>query len=185
MTEPLLVEFVAGPGVGKSTTAAAVFTELKIAGYNAELVPEYAKALTWEGRTATLGYQPYVMAKQMWTYDRLRGQVDVILSDTSTLLCLHYGTPASGVTPAFKEWVLDDHLRRNVLTVLLVRDPSAGYAQNGRHQTLEEAKEIDRKLRTTLELNCVPHFRVLVQKDGSHVRDVVHAAKDRLRWPPF
>ncbi len=182
MTEPLLVEFVAGPGVGKSTTAAAVFTALKMQGVNAELVPEYAKALTWEGRSATLGNQPYVMAKQMWTYDRLRGQVDVILTDTSTLLCLHYGTPESGVTPAFREWVLDDHRRRRTLTVLLRRSPAAPYAQDGRRQTLKEALAIDRSLESLLVDANIQRFDVLVDRTGGHVRDVVHCVNDRLRW---
>ncbi len=182
MTEPLLVEFVAGPGVGKSTTAAAVFTALKMQGVNAELVPEYAKALTWEGRSAALGNQPYVMAKQMWTYDRLRGQVDVILTDTSTLLCLHYGTTESGVTPAFRDWVLDDHSRRRTLTVLLRRSPDATYAQDGRPQTLQEALDIDRSLESLLVDNRIRRLGAVVDRTGGHVRDVVHAVNDRLRW---
>jgi len=47
MSKPLIVDFFAGPGAGKSTTAADVFAKLKWRGVNAELIGEYAKDLTW------------------------------------------------------------------------------------------------------------------------------------------
>lgn len=61
----LVVNLFGGPGSGKSTCAAGVFTLLKLSGVNAELVTEYAKDLTWEKRHVTLANQHYIFGKQL------------------------------------------------------------------------------------------------------------------------
>jgi adenylylsulfate kinase-like enzyme len=40
-----VINLFGGPGTGKSTLAAALFTDLKMKGINAELVTEFAKDL--------------------------------------------------------------------------------------------------------------------------------------------
>ena len=44
----LIVSLCGQPGVGKSTGSAYVFSKLKMAGVNAELVTEFAKDKVWE-----------------------------------------------------------------------------------------------------------------------------------------
>lgn len=44
----LIVNLVAGPGTGKSTTMAGVFYKLKSLGIDCEMVTEFAKELVWE-----------------------------------------------------------------------------------------------------------------------------------------
>ena len=48
MQNTLIVNFFGPPGSGKSTAAAYVFSKLKMAGVNAEIVTEYAKDKVWE-----------------------------------------------------------------------------------------------------------------------------------------
>ena len=67
-SNPLIVNFYAGPGAGKSTMVAHTFAELKWRGINCELVTEYAKDKVWEKSFETLENQFYVSAKQ---YHRL------------------------------------------------------------------------------------------------------------------
>ena len=45
---PIVVNLFGPPGSGKSTGAAYIFSKLKMAGINAELVDEFAKAKVWE-----------------------------------------------------------------------------------------------------------------------------------------
>jgi ATP:corrinoid adenosyltransferase len=59
-----VINIFAGPCAGKSTTAAGLFYLMKVSGYNVELVTEYAKDMTWEGRHNILGDQLYILAKQ-------------------------------------------------------------------------------------------------------------------------
>lgn len=44
----LLINFFGAPGAGKSTASAYIFSKLKMAGVNAEYVPEFAKDKVWE-----------------------------------------------------------------------------------------------------------------------------------------
>ena len=168
----LRVTFYGGPGTGKSTTNALVFGRLKQHGLNVEMSHEYAKDLVWESRGAALGYQPYIIAKQMWRERRLEGQVDAILTDTSTLFSSIYGSEENGVTPAFTEWVLDEYKRANRLDFFLTRDPNREYNPNGRTQkTIEEASEADAEIRLLLDSNEIDYEVVQVDKDGGEYID--------------
>lgn len=177
MTTPLIVALYGGPGTGKSTTAAMLFAELKLAGYNAELVTEYAKDLTWEQRRATLGNQPYVTAKQLWHLDRLSDQVDVIITDTSPLLALIYG---HDLMDEFKAYIKADWKARSTLDIFLRRDPKRGYNPRGRSQTATQATKLDTRILELLRYTGTEHVDYRVCADGSHVRYLKREVERRL-----
>lgn len=62
----IVVNFFGGPGAGKSTTSAHLFSLLKMSEINCELVTEFAKDLTWSESVKMLGFQPYVFGEQAW-----------------------------------------------------------------------------------------------------------------------
>jgi nicotinamide riboside kinase len=156
---PLTVVLYGGPGTGKSTVAASLFAELKMRGHDVELVPEVAKGLTWESRALALAHQPYIIAKQMFHIDRLDGQVDVVVTDTSTLLGVVYG---QNTTTAFKEWIVDDYKRRRTINVLLRRNDELAYAIRGRRQTETEALKIDREILQLLHEQQINHLEMRI-----------------------
>lgn len=156
---PVTVVLYGGPGTGKSTTAAQVFARLKQVGYNVEIVHEVAKDFTWEQRHVALSHQPYIMGKQTFRMDRLRGKVEGIVTDTSTLFALIYGDKRFA-SDAFRAWVLDDYRRRKTINVFLTRDPSRAYNPNGRRQSEESAKAMDEKIRALLNENEISHYIV-------------------------
>lgn len=59
------INLYAGPGAGKSTTAAMQFAKLKIAGHSIELVSEYVKAWAIAKRQVVGFDQIYLMGKQL------------------------------------------------------------------------------------------------------------------------
>lgn len=181
-TGTLVVTLYGGPGIGKSTTRALVFGELKQRGLNIEEAPEYAKELVWEEAIGKLGFQPYIIAKQMWRIRRLDGQVDAVITDTSTLLSLIYGAEENGVTPTFREWVIDDYKSRNKLDFFLERDPSRPYNPAGRTQkNVQEALEADKQIKTLLDTYEIPYSQVRVDKNGSgHVQIIADAVEQVL-----
>ncbi len=81
-----VINLFAGPGAGKSTTAAGIFHLMKLEGYKVELVTEYAKELTYEDRKNVLSDQIYVTAKQNRRLQRLKGHVDWAITDSPLLL---------------------------------------------------------------------------------------------------
>ncbi len=181
-TGTLVVTLYGGPGTGKSTTRALVFGELKQRGLNVEEAPEYAKELVWEESTGKLGFQPYIISKQMWRTRRLDGKVDAVITDTSTLLSLIYGGPENGVTPAFRNWVLDEYKSRNGLDFFLTRDPSQPYNPSGRTQkTLDEAVDAGWQIKDLLDDNQITYSEIQVDKTGnSHVYAIADCVESTL-----
>lgn len=147
MSNTLVVNLFGGPGVGKSTNAALAFGKLKVRGYNAEYVPEFAKENVWEDRFGPLNFQSYIFGKQSWRVQRVIGKVDVVITDSPILLSLIYGKDIGPLEDAivhqFNQWnTLNLHLFRN-----LEHHP---YNPKGRTQTREEAIAIDFKIHRIL-----------------------------------
>jgi hypothetical protein len=146
----IIVNFFAGPGAGKSTAAAETFALLKQAGVKVELVTEFAKDLTWD-RSVGLGWQPYVFGEQSWRVERLRGQADVVVTDSPVLLQLVYG---EALPEAFYDLVRWQHFKDRSVNIRLIR--TKPYAQYGRAQT--EARELDWHIHTMLDCEGVDYL---------------------------
>ncbi len=144
-----VVNFLGGPGTGKSTTAAHVFAELKQRGVNCELVREYAKDVVWEGRLALLDNQIYVFAKQLKMMRDLDGKVDFIITDSPLLLTLIYCNDPLLHTLALREFNKFDNIN-----IFLQR--SKVYNPAGRVQTEDEARLIDTQIENMLNANGIP-----------------------------
>lgn len=172
--ETLFVNLFAGPGCGKSTTAAGVFYRLKRQGVNAEYIQEYAKDATWRHDQFTLKCQPYVTGKQLFRQYRLDGQVQVAVTDSPILIGLAYGGFA--VTETYQKWLLETHNLFTNLNILLTRDPeSHPYVQAGRSQSENEAKIVDSIMKDLLIDNEVPYYEI--KADHSAVGNIVELIK--------
>jgi hypothetical protein len=141
-----VVNFYGGPGAGKSTTAASVFSLLKLHGVNAELVTEIAKDFTWEQRLKTLENQYYVWAKQQHRLWRVRGEVDVIVTDCPLLLSFIYGERKP---ECFYDLVLHDFNEYENMNFFIQRNKP--FNPKGRNHNEKESKELDVKIKGMLE----------------------------------
>jgi hypothetical protein len=94
-----LVGLWAGPGSGKSTGAAYVFSKLKLKNVNCELVTEYAKTRVWQEDFNVFQNQFYVTAKQSMAVSRLYDKVDVIITDSPVLQGAPYATDKNYYEP--------------------------------------------------------------------------------------
>ncbi|GAB3644699.1 AAA family ATPase [Ramlibacter alkalitolerans] len=172
---PVVVNFFAGPGAGKTTTAARVFADLKAAGYEAEYVPEFAKVATWAGHTSTLQDQLYLFAKQNNRLEVLRKQpLDFIIMDSPLLMCLAYTPP--NYFPAFRDLVLqvsNSYDNRNFLLERTTR-----YSPVGRNETEDQAREKCRQIREVLESTGVV-YRLLKDKFSAAEEAVASLLSDR------
>lgn len=156
-----VINFWAGPGSGKSTTAAGLFYEMKKQGYEVELVTEYAKDMTWEERFNVLTDQLYVLAKQNRRIHRLSGKVDWVITDSPILMGLMY--KPQNYYESFNKFIFEVWNSYENLSFLLSRD--FDYNPNGRNQTYEEAIDIDNRIHKFLNENNIPYH--LVTNDPS------------------
>lgn len=149
LLEPYVINIYGGPGAGKSTTAAGVFSLLKLHGLNGELVTEYAKDLTWEQSLKKLENQYYVFGKQFHRMWRVKDAVDIIVTDSPLVLSKVYGEFLNKGWPScFYETVMDAFNSFNNLNFMLKR--MKHYNPAGRNQTEHEAKKLDNIIKNLL-----------------------------------
>lgn len=177
MSSLILVNLYGGPGCGKSTGMAYIFSHLKMAGVNCEMVPEFAKELVWEERFKTLSDQIYVFGKQQKRISMLDGQVDVVITDSPLLLSLYYG---KSLSDSFKQLVIDTYNQYDCMNYMLRRIKE--YNPKGRMQTEDEAKDIDSHLFDLLFDNNFGYSIVDGSQDGYDriIKDIlIKLEKDR------
>lgn len=148
------INLFGGPGVGKSTTAASLFVEMKKAGYKVELVTEVAKDFVWEDRATTLSIQPYITIKQFRNLVRLKGKVDYVITDAPILLgCVYADLYASHLPASYKQFIIDLHNQELDPSVNIVLRRAFEYDSTGRYQNITEAEGIDLAIAEVLQSN--------------------------------
>lgn len=167
-----VVNLYGGPGTGKSTTAAALFAELKYRGHDVELVREFAKDLVWQKRQRDMRTLGFILGEQSYRLATVAPQVQVTITDSPILLTRVYDT-----NTAMKQLSLDIYKTYDNLDIFLERKKA--YNPNGRNETLEEAVQKDVEIRRMLT-QSVTSFHVMPAD-----RDAVPAIIDLLqkqRW---
>jgi len=159
-----VVNLFGGPGTGKSTTAAGLFHLMKLQSMEVELVTEYAKDLVWAERDMMFTEQDYIFAKQNHRLRRLRGKVDWVVTDSSLILGHFYIPDDFPGREPFCQFVNEMYNSYDNVNIFLVRDKK--YNPNGRNQTEDEAKAIDKMIMDYLNVNNIPFHTVLANKDA-------------------
>ncbi len=137
----LVVNFFGGPGSGKSSTTASVFSALKWENINCEMSLEFAKDKVWERSPHILDNQLYVFGKQFHRLNRLLGQVDVILTDAPLLNSILY---YKGTNEYFPRMVFEEHRQLRNVNIFLQR--LKPYNPSGRLQDEQQAKALDKRV---------------------------------------
>jgi hypothetical protein len=154
-----VINLFAGPGSGKSTVMAETFAKLKRSGINCEMAPEWVKMAAWEGRSEVFSAQGYILEKQNWVLQRLRGKVEVVVSDSPLLLAAAYCQLAPNRVYDGVNWkshcksIFDTYDNFNIF---LKR--SKPYNPSGRTQDYETAKKVDSLIMDVLNEFNIPHF---------------------------
>ncbi len=172
-----VINLLGGPGVGKSTQAAALFSVMKRDRHLVELVPEYAKDLVWDDRTDILYYdQGYIMAKQNRRLLRLVNKVDFAITDSPLILSCVYNlnNKKMGELKFFNEYCMSVFNSYSNINILLKRYND--YVPVGRTQTEEEATEIDNHIVSFMKKNDIEYFEVSA-KFGECTRDIYKIIK--------
>ena len=146
----IVVNLFAGPGAGKSTTAADVFARLKRNQLKVELVAEFAKDLVWEGATRNLADQLYLLGNQAHRLWRCaKSGVEIAVTDSPLLMShsLMYGK-ANSID--FDIVVEEEFDRYDNLNFLLHRVKP--YEELGRMEKIDRAMALDEDAHTLLNL---------------------------------
>jgi hypothetical protein len=164
----IVVNLFAGPGVGKSTTAARVFAELKLRGVNCEMALEFAKDKVWEESFRTIDDQIYIFGKQFHRIWRLKDKVDVIITDSPLPISIVYDKEDS---QAFHQLIMEQFNKFTNFNFLLER--GGEYQTEGRMQTEEEAKEVDKTVKNVMDKQGINYTTLPIDGAYSVITDYI------------
>jgi len=152
-----IINIFGGPGIGKSTAAALLFAHMRMKGISCEYVPEFAKELSRAGDMESIENQFFISAVQYHRQYRLIGKVDFIVTDSPVLLGVVYDQQ---LLKGFNEIMRDIHGKSLSINILLTRDKSRDYENEGRHHNSTEADVFDKKIERMLDEYEVTYCKV-------------------------
>lgn len=118
----VVINLFGSAGSGKSTTAMGLTYYLRLLGYKAEYVTEYAKDLVNEGSLNKLKHQLYVFAKQLKRMEVVSDKgLDFIVTDSPIYLSLFYGDKYGTSGPFLEDLVKSYHKTFTNVNVFLTR----------------------------------------------------------------
>lgn len=169
-----VINLFGGSGIGKSTTAAHLFAEMKYRGMHVELVREYVKTWAWQGRQVGPFDQMYLLGKQSKYESILYGKVDYIVTDSPLLLCPMYELFYSGkelVAPAAFNFI-EDAKSKDVHHFNFVLTRNVPFDTRGRYQTEEEAIRVDEAVMQFMRKYDIPH-KVICSEGFKRVEEIL------------
>lgn len=172
---PYIIEFLGGPGSGKTTMAAQLFAHWKSKSVVCEFVREYAQELIFKGKRHILERQNQlkISAGQYTKYTDLQGMgYTLLISDTSLRLCTIYAPEK--LKESIRDIVEVVESEFQIIRVFVQRRKN--YQTKGRLQPEAEARELDDTIREA----CGP-FDLVVPGDVSGFEYLLDYLENRLR----
>lgn len=154
-----IINFISGPGSGKSTICALVFAKLKLKGFVCEYIQEYPKTLVWTKDFDTLNNQYFVSMKQFNILKQMVGTVQYVCTDGPLVHGLYYNLYNKDNTSNIQKtekMILDNYNQFDNINIFLERG-NFKYEPQGRLQTEDEARDIDVILKHMLKQNKIPY----------------------------
>lgn len=168
------INLFGGPGLGKSTSAAGLFYQMKIQNYKVEFIPEYAKELTYGNDYTRLSDQLHILGEQHHRMFRLRDKVDFLIHDSPFLMGLTYLRKDDPHLPSeiYESLVVEMFNSYDNLNIFLVRNDKNVYQEYGRSQSLSEAIDKDIEIKNLLNQHKVKHYDILASENT--IEDILH-----------
>lgn len=149
-----IINIFGASGSGKSTLAMGLTYALKLQGFKAELVTEYAKSIVLEESFKKLNFQYYVFAKQLKSIDVVLNKgLDYIVTDSPLFLSLFYGTKYNTLIPYLSDLILDQFNSMENINIFLNR--AHDFDSFGRVQNEVESDEDSLVLKSMLIENNI------------------------------
>jgi hypothetical protein len=146
------INLFSGPGCGKSTLAAWLFSQLKVLRpeMQVEQVSEYIKGWAWEKRVPQSWDQFYIFGKQLHHEDKvLRHGVHVVTDSPLLLQIAYIERQGNEFVQECLSVAMKFDQRFPSMNIRLLRD--VPYQQEGRYENLAQAQEMDERITTLLK----------------------------------
>lgn len=168
--------FFGGPGSGKSTTAAWLFSEMKRDQYSVELVLEYVKSWATMKRPVNKFDQIYLFGKQnQYEYRWISHGVKNIITDSPTFLSSvyakkYFGDEMSRHLLELNKLYDDEHPSVNIF----LKRNDKPYVQEGRYQNKEQSQEMDVLILESLQNYDANNLYVVDWDNAELIKEIVN-----------
>jgi len=182
MKSTIIVNFVGGPGIGKSTMAHITHGILKSKHFNVEFCSEYAKDLVWDKQYNLLNNQMYVVEEQIKKMMRYIGQVDYLITDGSVLNCLWYNKYNPENTSSIKiveEKIMNFHEQNHTINIFLTRG-NFDFEAEGRIHSYQESIKIDKGLKELLKEKNINY--VNIEANINSIESIIELIKNNTTF---
>ena len=175
MKNTIIINIAGGPGTGKTTVAAKVFSQLKAMGYDVENVSEFAKELVWEGRSEAFNDRLYMHGEQNHRLMQMNGKLDYIITDSPLFLTSVYNSYylKDKFPKSYNDMIdlatIETFKLYNNRVYLLERETS--YNVVGRRENQNEANDIDKGIREYLINNNIEYKTVPLENALNEIMD--------------
>ncbi len=154
-----VINIIGGPGCDKSLFSAAIILNLNLRHKTVEMIPDYAKALVWQKDFEALKNQYQIAQRQFQMTELMDGQVQFLVTECSLPQVLYYNEhyPENICDVAkTRTKIMDWYKQHNNVNILVERGDKK-YVHTGRFQDEEQARNIDKALRQTLNYQGMPY----------------------------
>ena len=149
----LVINLIGGPGCGKSTIAADLFSHLKKMGVTCELVTEYIKERIYEENKTIPYNQIAIFGNQHYAINNKIGKVECVIQDGSFLNNIIYTKENTGEdNPEFYQLLISEYKKFNNLTFFIDRG-TIPFETYGRIHSHEQSLELDKKIKQVYDQN--------------------------------
>jgi hypothetical protein len=147
-----VINIIGGPGSDKSLFSAAIILQLNLRHKTVETIPDYAKSLVWQQNFEVLKNQYFIAQRQFEMLNLLDGQVQFLITECSLPQVMYYNENyADNICDVAKTraQILAWYQQHDNVNIFVERGDKK-YVHTGRFQDEEQARAIDRGLRSVL-----------------------------------
>ena len=158
-----VINLFGGPGSGKSTCQADLYSYMKKQGLKVEMVREVAKKWAWKNDKISPLDQLNIIGQQIQDESALYGHVDYIITDSPILLGAFYMQNNFGQT--FMTNMVHDYIEfarfNNIeFSNFLMNREGLKYNPSGRYETESQVEALDNNLKLFLHKNNITYDRI-------------------------
>ena len=158
-----VINLLAAPGSGKSTTGQILSGMLSIADYRVEYIPEFAKFATFSSNAAALSDQIYMFAKQENRLHVLKNaNLDFVVMDGPLPIALLF--QPQGYYAGYEPLVMEVFKSYENINFFLKRNRALAYKAHGRNETEDQACSLEQQLQAILARHQISYEEFSVDK---------------------
>lgn len=177
----VVINFVGGPGSGKTALCCLLFAELKMRGLKVEYVPEFAKTLVWTQQFELLNNQHYVTMQQSDILKAVYGKVSVVVTDGPIVHGLYYNRHNSGNYCDIEkvENLIIDKMKSFNNIYIHVTKGDFPYEKCGRLESESQSTLIGEEMKTILHKLNLPYKCIVSGRDA--ITDILDYVLDYIK----